>query len=180
MKRKLLLLTMIALFTTSLVNAQKTVVKANLLSPLVRTGSFFVEHQLNENSSLQLGLLYTGKSWDDTKIRGWGITPEYRFYLSDSPAPEGFFVAPYLRYTDFSLENDEDDMVSKADMRGIGGGLLIGQQYIFKERVSFEWFFGPAYTSADLDVRSGSEDDFETGSWDGFTLRAGITLGIAF
>jgi hypothetical protein len=177
MKNKIALVSIILLLNISFTKAQKTVVKANMLSPLVRTGSFFVEQQLNDNSSLQLGLLYTGKTWDDTKIRGWGITPEYRFYLSDSPAPEGFFVAPYARYLHFNLENDAND---EAKMSGLGGGLIIGQQYIFKKRVSFEWFFGPAYTNIDLDVESGIEDDFDTGSWDGFTLRAGITLGIAF
>lgn len=177
MKNKLVLIAIIVLLGSSFANAQKTIVKANMLSPLVRTGSFFVEHQLNNNSSLQLGLLYTGKTWDDTKIRGWGITPEYRFYLSDSPAPDGFFIAPYARYLHFNLENEAKN---KAKMNGLGTGLIIGQQYIFKERLSFEWFFGPAYTNINLDVDSGTDDDFETGSWDGFTLRAGITLGIAF
>lgn len=177
MNNKIALTSLILLLSISFAKAQKTVVKANLLSPLVRTGSFFVEHQLNDNSSIQLGLLYTGKTWDDTQIRGWGITPEYRFYLSDSPAPKGFFVAPYARYLHFELENEANN---KAKMNGLGAGLIIGQQYIFKDRVSFEWFFGPAYTNIDLDVESGVEDDFETGSWDGFTLRAGITLGIVF
>ncbi|WP_321516310.1 DUF3575 domain-containing protein [Marinifilum fragile] len=177
MKNKITLISFILLLSVSFAKAQKTVVKANMLSPLVRTGSFFVEHQLNDNSSLQLGLLYTGKTWDETQIRGWGVTPEYRFYLSDSPAPKGFFVAPYARYLHFELENESHN---KAKMNGLGAGLIIGQQYIFKERVSFEWFFGPGYTNIDLDVKSGVEDDFETGSWDGFTLRAGITLGIAF
>lgn len=177
MKCKIILLAFISILSIQMSKAQNTVVKANLLSPLVRTGSFFVEQKLNNNSSVQLGVFYTGNKWDDTKVRGWGITPEYRFYLSDSPAPEGFFVAPYLRYFNFNLENGAND---KADFDGFGGGLVIGQQYIFKKRVSFEWFFGPGYTSANLETKSGIEDDFDTGSWDGFTLRAGITLGITF
>lgn len=177
MKNKILLLSLILLSTISITKAQKTVIKANVLSPLVRTGSFFIEHKLNDNSSIQLGLLYTGNKWDDTRIRGWGITPEYRFYLSETPAPKGFFIAPYARYLNFNLKNDES---SKAEFEGIGAGLIIGQQYIFKERVSFEWFFGPGYTNMDLDVKSGIENDFDTGSWDGFTLRAGLTVGIAF
>ena len=177
MKRKIILLAFFVLVSMPFVKAQNTVIKGNLLSPLVRTGSFFLEQKLNDNSSLQLGVLYTGKTWDDTKVRGWGITPEYRFYLSDSPAPEGFFVAPYARYLNYSLETDDN---LEADMTGIGGGLIIGQQYIFKKRVSFEWFFGPGYTNIDLDEKSGTEDDFDTDHWDGFTLRAGITIGITF
>ena len=91
MRNRIVLFAFIMLAGISISKAQNTVIKANLLSPLVRTGSFFIEHKLNDNSSIQLGLLYTGNTWDDTKIRGWGITPEYRFYLSDSPAPKGFF-----------------------------------------------------------------------------------------
>jgi len=177
MQSKIILLAIMMLAGISITKAQNTIVKANLLSPLVRTGSFFVEQKLNDDSSIQLGILYTGNTWDDTKVRGWGITPEYRFYLSDSPAPKGFFVAPYARYLNYNLENDEND---EAKLKGLGAGLIIGQQYIFKKRVSFEWFFGPGYTSIDLDAKSGIEDDFETDTWDGFTLRAGLTVGIAF
>jgi len=177
MQSKILPLAFMLLASISITKAQNTIVKANLLSPLVRTGSFFVEQKLNDNSSIQLGILYTGNTWDDTKVRGWGITPEYRFYLSDSPAPKGFFVAPYARYLDYNLENDAND---EANLKGLGAGLIIGQQYIFKKRVSFEWFFGPGYTNIDLDAKSGAEEDFETDTWDGFTLRAGLTVGIAF
>ncbi len=177
MKNKIILTAFVMLACMSFAKAQNTVVKGNLLSPLVRTGSFFVEQKLNDNSSIQLGLLYTGAKINDTKIRGFGITPEYRFYLSESAAPEGFFVAPYARYLNYDLTNDDR---TKANMQSFGAGLIIGQQYIFKERVSFEWFFGPAYTNADLDVKSGVENDFDTDNWDGFTLRAGLTVGIAF
>jgi hypothetical protein len=153
-------------------------VKANLLSPLVRTGSFFVEHKIDDNRSVQLGLFYTGKTWDGTNVRGWGVTPEYRFYLSDSPAPEGFFVAPYLRYFNFELEENSDN--NKAKLNGLGGGLIVGQQYIFKNRVSFEWFIGPSYSNIDLDVETGEDEDFDADTWEGFSIRAGITLGLVF
>nr|WP_320119372.1 DUF3575 domain-containing protein [uncultured Marinifilum sp.] len=123
MKNKFVLIAFIVLLGSSFANAQKTVVKAKMLSRLVRTGSFFVEHQLNNNSNLQLGLLYTGKTWDDTKIRGWGITLEYRFYLSDSPAPDGFFIAPYAPYLHFNLENEAKD---KSKMNGLEAGITLG------------------------------------------------------
>ena len=178
MQKIVLLISLSLLCLCSGIKAQETLIKVNLLSPLVRTGSFFVEHKINDNSSVQLGLFYTGKTWDDTKVRGWGITPEYRFYLSDSPAPEGFFVAPYLRYFNFDLEEKFDN--NEAKLNSIGGGLIVGQQYIFKKRVSFEWFIGPSYSNIDLDVKTGKTDDFDTDTWEGFSLRAGITLGLAF
>jgi hypothetical protein len=74
------------------------------MSPLVRTGSFFYERALDENKSVQLGFFYSGISVEDTRFRGFGITPEFRLYLSEKrQAPAGIFVAPYLRYQNFDL-----------------------------------------------------------------------------
>lgn len=176
--KKTLLLLLICAFSTGAF-AQKTLVKASLLSPLVRTGSFFVEHAFSAESSAQLGFLYTGFSVDQTSYAGFAITPEYRFYLSETPAPAGFFVAPYLRYQNNKLTEDTSN--SEATLSGIGGGLLIGKQWIFKERVSLEMFAGPSYTNASIEVTSGTEDDFSvSGAFDGFSVRAGITLGLGF
>jgi len=160
----------------------KNAIKFNIFSPIVRTGSFFYERTLTESSSLNFGFLFTKIGVGDTDFSGWALTPEYRFYLSETAAPHGFYVAPYLRYQQFSLthENSYDAAYSKADMTGYGGGLLVGRQWVFKQRVTFDLFIGPSYTSADLKVKSGDEEDFETGSWDGFGVRAGVTLGIAF
>jgi hypothetical protein len=152
--------------------------KVNLFSPLVRTGSFFYERALNDDSSIQLGFFYSGASIGDTKLRGFGLTPEYRFYLSEKPAPRGIFVAPFARYQSFNLTVEGES--GKASLSTIGGGLLVGVQTILKDRISLEAFIGPSYSSSKLDVTSGDEDDFEFGSLDGFGVRFGVTIGIAF
>lgn len=171
------------LTTITIANGQvKNAIKFNIFSPVVRTGSFFYERILSESSSLNFGFLFTKASVGDTDFKGWAFTPEYRFYLGETAAPHGFYVAPYLRYQSFTL-TDEDSYemeYSKAEMTGFGGGLLVGRQWLFKERVTFDLFIGPSYTKADMKVKSGDENDFETGSWDGFGVRAGVTLGIAF
>jgi hypothetical protein len=152
--------------------------KVNLLSPLVRTGSFFYERTIAEHQSVQLGLFYTGASVEDTRFRGLGITPEYRLYLSQRPAPAGIFVAPYARFQTFNLTIDNEP--GKASYTSFGGGLLVGAQTVLRDIISLEAFLGPSYSVGNLKVTDGQEDDFETGFFDGFGVRFGVTIGVAF
>lgn len=167
-------------FITLSVNAQdakKNVIKANLLSPIVRTGSFFYERALNEEMSLQMGFFYSGLSFEETKYRGFGITPEFRYYLSDKPAPAGIFIAPYARYQNLSLSSGIS--TNDATYSGLGGGLLIGAQTMLKNTITMEAFIGPSYFSGKLKVSDGDENSFETGIFDGFKVRFGFTIGLA-
>lgn len=159
--------------------AQSNVIKLNILSPIVRTANFSFEHAINESSSIQLGFFYTGVSISDLKYRGIGITPEYRFFLSETPAPDGAYVAPFVRYMNINLESE--DTGDKASLSAFGGGVVIGREWIFKKLISLDIFLGPAYYSSGVSVDSGSEDEFDISSgFSGFTLRFGVDLGIAF
>ncbi len=180
---KSLVLIVAALFISLSVKADEPVsqniIKANLFSPLVRTGSFFYERALNEDMSFQMGFFYTGASISDTRFRGVGITPEFRYYLSERrTAPSGVYVAPYLRYQNFSLSAEGDP--GKATYSGLGGGLLIGAQTLLKNTISLEGFIGPSYFSGNLKVTDGEQDDFDIGFFDGFGVRFGFTVGLAF
>jgi hypothetical protein len=158
---------------------RQNIFKVNLISPLVRTGSFFYERVLNEDMSVQLGVFYTGASIDVTEFRGLGITPEFRYYLSESkPAPSGVFIAPYLRYQNFNLS--EENSIGKATYSGIGGGLLVGTQRLLKNTISLEGFIGPSYFAGNLKVTDGQVEDFDIDFFDGFGVRFGFTVGIAF
>ena len=153
-------------------------IKANLFSPLVRSGSFFYEKVLNDDMSGQLGFFFTKVGAGDTKFSGFGITPEFRYYLSESAAPKGIFMAPYIRYQSFSLTVEGD--IAEAKLSVFGGGLLVGAQTLLKDVITIEAFIGPAYGFGNLDVEAGSEGDFEIGAFDGFVVRAGVTVGIGF
>ena len=124
----------------------QSVLKINILSPVVKTLNVSYEHAINETSSFQLGFFYTGWSVDATKFNGIGITPEYRFYLSESAAPQGVYVAPFLRYQNFKLEEKEFSD-SKADFSTFGGGLVLGKQWVFKDKITLDIFIGPSYAS---------------------------------
>lgn len=132
-------------FDSTFVRAR--IVKVNLLSPIAETFSGAYENVLSPETSLQISVFINAY--------GFGVTPEYRYYLSATPAPQGVYIAPFLRY--FEVDGDEATF---------GGGLVIGKQSIFKNKVSVDAFFGPSYNTFVVD------ELFE------FGLRAGITLGL--
>lgn len=157
--------------------AQNQVIKINFLSLVIKTLNVSYEKVLDTNNSMQLGVYFTGASNDNTDFTGFGITPEYRFYLSETEAPNGVYVAPFLRYSSFTIEDNIS--ISKATLTSFTGGLVIGRQWIFKEKISFDVFLGPKYSNSSLKLKSGT-DTFSTGAFDGFGLRFGVTLGLAF
>lgn len=122
--RKNLMLSIAALVITYAANAQSNAIKVNLLSPVVRTINLSYERAISENGSIQLGFFYTGAKVSDVKIDGFGLTPEYRFYLSSTPAPNGFYVAPFLRYINFKAEDQTDNTINKATVTQFGAALL--------------------------------------------------------
>lgn len=126
----------------------------------------------------QLGFFFTKVVAGDTKFSGFGITPEFRYYLSESSAPKGIFLAPYIRYQSFKLSVEGG--AAKGSLSVFGGGLLVGAQTLLKDVITIEAFLGPAYSFNNVDVEAGSEDDFEIGTFDGFGVRVGITVGIGF
>jgi hypothetical protein len=156
----------------------QNVVKANILSPVFKTGSFFYERGISENKSFQVGVYFTGYKLGDVRLRGYGITPEFRYYLSATEAPEGVYIAPYARYQSFSLT--EATSTGKGKYSSVGGGVLIGKQWIFKNLISLDTFIGPGYNAGSVKVDVGEEESLDVGSLGGFGIRTGITLGLKF
>lgn len=177
-KITLLFAAIIVLSTNSFAQPDN-VIKVSLLSPFVKTGSFFYERAINDDMSLVGGFFFT--AWnpdDDVELRGFGLTFEYRYYLSEATsAPSGAFLAPFVRFQNFNITENYDSDFSEAEMTSMGGGLLIGYQKLFKERITLEAFIGPAYYSSKL---TGDEDVDTIEQFDGFTVRGGVTVGIAF
>lgn len=181
MKKIIFLFLLILLFCSisfSGYSQKSNYIKTNLFSPLVRTGSFFYERVLNDDMSGQLGFFFTMVGAGNTKFRGFGITPEFRYYLSESSAPKRIFLAPYIRYQSLNLSVEEKSAEGKLSI--FGGGLLVGAQTLLKDVITIEAFIGPAYGFCNMDVESGSEEDFEISAFDGFLVRAGVTVGIGF
>ncbi|WP_345166770.1 DUF3575 domain-containing protein [Nibribacter koreensis] len=177
MKKLFLMALVCALaITAKPVQAQNTLIKANLLTPLFQTGSFYVEQVIKEDKSVQLGVFFT----QIADVSGYGITPEYRVYLSDTPAPDGFYVAPFLSFMKFTIEDKDPDYGYKGKSTNFGGGLIAGRQWIFKEKVSFDIFIGPEYTNGNITVERGTEEQIDDAGYNGWLPRGGIALGLRF
>lgn len=156
-------------------STEKNVLKVNTLSLLLGTGSVFYEHAFSNNISGQLGLGYLNYKVSGNGFSGLFITPELRYYPKGN-AIDGMYLAPYLRYQNLTVKVDP----SKASLTNVGGGLAIGRQWITKSGFTMDLFFGGHYTTAKLNVKSGAEDDFSIGAFDGFGVRIGFALGFGF
>lgn len=182
MKKILILLLVVVLAIPTIaqdksnVSTEKNVLKVNTLSLFLGTGSVFYERKISDMASAQLGVAYLSFKFSDTKFSGLILTPEFRFYPKKN-AIDGFYLAPYIRYQKFTVENTTN--ASKGSLTSMGGGLLFGRQWITNSGFTMDLFFGGHYGSADIKVDSGT-DSFSTNNFEGFKMRIGFALGFAF
>jgi hypothetical protein len=158
----------------------KNLVKVNVLSPFVLTGSFFYERVLQERISAQLGLFFTGFRLPATRFGGFGITPEVRYYLAGE-APRGTYLAPYYRYQRFNAQIRRIAELARYSQNG--GGVVIGRQWIIADLISLDAFFGAGYMQGQPRAinRDGQLEEVDVGPLGpGFRIRSGITAGFTF
>jgi len=158
----------------SSVSSEKNTLKINSLSLFLGTGSIFYERKFSDMTSGQLGIAYMGLKLHDTKFSGLILTPEFRIYPKKN-AIDGFYMAPYLRYQNYSLTNGPD----KGTLSSMGGGLLFGRQWITNSGFTMDLFFGGHYGSSKVKLDAGT-DSFDTNGISGFGVRVGFALGFAF
>lgn len=159
------------------VSTEKNVLKINTLSLFLATGSIFYEHKISDATSAQLGVAYLGFKFNDTKFTGLILTPEFRIYPKKN-AIDGMYVAPYLRYQNYTLSNTSAN--AKGSLTSFGGGLLFGRQWITKSGFTMDLFFGGHYGSSSVKATSGNVSEFNTNLFSGFGFRVGFALGFAF
>lgn len=199
MKNKILYTVILCCFFLGIgqkAHAQLNVFKINPLSLVGLTLNAQYERALNKDMSMQVGLFFSGisptVSGKNYNFTGLGFTPEYRYYFGNGRknAPYGFFVAPYLRYSNFSLtvKDEMDEIIASADLNSIGGGLGFGYQIILGEIVTIEALLGPGLAQNNFNVDFGefSSDDIPVylrAFIPGFSpllLRTALTVGFAF
>jgi hypothetical protein len=180
--KKLLVLSLTVVLTISSfaqdkpdVKTEKNVFKINALPLVLGIGSIFYERKLSDLTSAQLGLGFMSYKISDTKFTGLILTPEVRIYPKKN-ALDGVYLAPYLRYYNFSVEDKVS--ATKGSLTSFGGGLVIGRQWITKSGFTMDLFFGGHYSGANVKYDSGSSID--ENSIKGFKTRVGFALGFAF
>ena len=140
-KRSALLAIVFLLLALGSVSAQvkKNLIKTSLVRPLGEVFEISYERVTNDDLSFQVSGFFGGDML--------GIMPELRYYLNENKiAPNGPFIAPFLFLGD----------------RIGGGGVMVGIQQLFKDKISLEASLGPFITS------------------DGVAVMGGLNLGFAF
>lgn len=176
---------------TKIVAGPQNLFKVNPLSIFTLTASVAYERVINDRMSAQLGFFYTPPTIRlfNTRFDGFGLTPEFRYYLLESvAAPKGFYVAPYLRYQRFRLTYDDpndDRYDGTGTFSAFGGGVLVGGQWTFGDRISVDAFIGPAISSfnfkADIaQLNNQLEDRLRLPIPGAVSPRFGLTVGVAF
>lgn len=169
---------------------KRAVIKINPLSAFALTGSGFLEYAVSDNMSAQLGAFATNVSISNVTFKGYGFTPEVRYYFSENKvAPMGPYVAGYGRIQNFKLtveKKDEEGRDYSATYAPIGVGAAIGNQWIFNSGFTLDVFLGAGYNGGNLKVNVGTEQDFDAGIigdmilGGGFGIRPGLTVGYNF
>jgi hypothetical protein len=154
--------------------ASNIAIKMNLTQLLLKNLSFQGEYGFHKKMSVALGVSYLlqralpGSVYDNKNSSsyssnftsptygGFAITPEFRFYprgKSDKPAPNGFYIAVYLRYAKYNLTQTVTYQNYSAEAKqtygGVNGGLMIGRQWIIAKHFSIDWWIiGAGYGKA--------------------------------
>jgi len=177
--KKIAILALSMLLISIGLDAQKmNNIKTDLFSPILRTGVLKYERAITEDISAQLGFFYTGYSPRDSEssLSGIGITPEFRFYLSESPAPNGTYLAPNFRY--MKLTVDDPVAAEEGTLTSMSLAINLGKQVILKEIIVIDAWVGPAYAFRSVDASG--EVDVGIPEINGFGIRLGLAIGIAF
>ncbi|MCC6601333.1 MAG: DUF3575 domain-containing protein [Crocinitomicaceae bacterium] len=199
--KKFLLLASACLYGMVGFAQRKNLIKLDIHSPIFRTGIISYERVLNTNSSIGIGFLYTDQSGgftNATYLSRLAITPEYRFFLSKKEAPSGFYASAFARYQwmearewntlydDFGMAEPYNYYIEK-ELSTFGGGLTLGFQEVFKERIVIDLFLGTVWNSGDKRKDLSAQNNYYTPEpneifkpYVGYFIRSGVNVGIAF
>ncbi len=100
----------------------------------------------------------TEKTIKQLRVGNFAITPEVRFYVSKKGFGRGFYIAPFYRHTNFTLNNIRVDYDNDAGSQNTinlsgkfssnTGGLLFGVQKAIGKHICLDlWLLGGHYGS---------------------------------
>lgn len=152
--------------------APQQVIKLNITQLAITNLSFQYEYGFHQNMSAAVGMSYLlpraipGFFLPDStantvnrilspEFSGFGITPEFRFYpgkKENNKAPHGFYLAAYIRYSNYKVSASYVEKFSKnlstfhlnASYRGFTGGMMIGSQWLIGKHFSIDWWIAGA------------------------------------
>lgn len=181
MKKVILSFTFLALVFCSFSQAKSGAVKVNPLGLAFGFINFSYERAFNESNSGQLGIGVISADFGSTSLSGFGISPEFRLYSQE--ALEGFYWGPLVNFSSFNAETDDIfGSRDEASVTAFGAGAKLGWNWLLGSSDSFviDLGLGAQYLATSIDVKSGSEDSFDLGTFDGIAPIINFSIGYAF
>ncbi len=202
---------------------RKHAIKANLLSPIYNTLNISYEGLLKSNgNSFAIGATYmdfndfgnNNYSYNNTSmvtstnVKGVSLTYDYKIHFTNNGF-EGAYLAPFARMlyyernaVDYGTTAGgppnfyQDYYKEEFKYLSIGLGFTVGYQFVINNRVSFDFFGGPAYqillsedrttTNLSNGLKMPNQDETLLANAipnryiKGYGLRGGITIGFLF
>jgi hypothetical protein len=151
---------------------KSNLIKLNLWPLSVGNIAIEYERSLNEHLSINGTISYRPKAnlpfkslWesafdDDNNILGeaklgaFSITPEVRFYIRNKEVLKGFYIAPFVKYANYSVHTkitvDESNYHREVPISGglnaFTAGVAVGNQWKLGENIYLDWrIVGPSY-----------------------------------
>ncbi|QQS27646.1 MAG: DUF3575 domain-containing protein [Sphingobacteriales bacterium] len=175
-------------------HAQHVVLKTNVLSILSGNYGASAEFAVGKKIGISItGNYVSTKKGDDTQFSttehetGYNVIPEARFYLSnriDGGSLQGLYVGPNLIYEKLKVKitNPQPDSTTvEGQVTNFGYGVIVGHQWIFKERFAVDLFFNPYFNSPSIsgEIATTTPQRYEGNRGIQFR-RIGVAVGIAF
>lgn len=144
-----------------------SIIKLNLSQLLFRNFSLQYEYAFHKNMSGSLGLNFLterriprffvkekgdGTGFRNARWRGFGLTPEFRFYPGrkiQHPSPDGFYLGLFTRYASYRISGDFIGTFSNGReysynltgrYAGVTAGGIVGAQWRVSRRFYLDWW----------------------------------------
>ena len=101
----------------------------------------------------------TDVRYDQFKLGSFGVVPEFRFYVGKKRALHGFYIGPFISYTNYKMSlpiwynNNTSTGIFDGKLNTVTGGLQFGVQFSLGKNIILDWWIvGPNYGAANGDL----------------------------
>jgi hypothetical protein len=158
--------------------------------PITGEYKILFEARTAKKQSIEAGVSYLGPSLllnldeitDSTtsiNTNGFRIQAAYKIFVTQTSAPNGFYVGPHFSYATATLKNKQDP-ADYIDATKINFNILIGYQLITPGGFTLNIYTGLGYKLRDYDIPNESDFDFEEIPRGAPSVPFGVSFGFAF
>lgn len=181
-------------FINSPTKAQHVIIKSNVLGIISGNYGGAAEFAVGRKVGISIGGNYVStKKGDDSQISiteqetGYNVIPEVRFYLSnriDGGNLQGLYVGPNLIYEKLKVKITNplpDTTFIAGQVTNFGYGVIVGHQWLFRNRFAVDFFFNPYFNSPSItdEIATAAPQPYEEKKGIQFR-RIGVSVGIGF